>query len=53
MGHHVLLLVGEVAQDGKVAFFNTVDVLLDTQVKDGLNLGPFEYVACHKQDRRG
>ena len=53
LGFHVLLVTGEIERDDKLALFQNADVLLDTQVKDGLNLHPFEFIACHKEDKRG
>ncbi|CAD7971849.1 unnamed protein product, partial [Amoebophrya sp. A120] len=32
----------------KIALYRNANVLLDTQVRDGLNLGPFEFLACHR-----
>lgn len=46
-GHHILLVLGDIEQDEKLALFQAADVLLNTQVRDGLNTGPLEYLACH------
>lgn len=52
-GHHILLILGEIERDDKLALFQAADVLLDTQVRDGLNLCVFEFLACHKEDKSG
>ncbi|CAD7976959.1 unnamed protein product [Amoebophrya sp. A25] len=51
-GEHILLITDEVERDEKLALFRSADVLVDTQVRDGLNLGPFEFLACHQDTRR-
>ena len=48
-----MLVLGEVETDEKYALMQSADVFVDTQVKDGLNIAPFEYLACHHEDRMG
>ena len=36
-----------------LALFRAADVLLDTSVKAGLNLIPFEFIAAHHDDLEG
>ncbi|CAD7955266.1 unnamed protein product [Amoebophrya sp. A25] len=50
-GHHVLLILSEIDRDEKLALLQATDVLLDTQVKDGMNLCPLEFLACRSKER--
>eukprot|EP00922_Rhytidocystis_sp_ex-Travisia-forbesii_P060305 GHVS01089405.1.p1 GENE.GHVS01089405.1~~GHVS01089405.1.p1 ORF type:complete len:1047 (-),score=173.86 GHVS01089405.1:125-3265(-) len=41
------LHVSEIDSIDKLALFYAADCLLDTSIKDGLNLNPFEFICCH------
>ncbi|KAH7648246.1 trehalose-phosphate synthase domain-containing [Cryptosporidium bovis] len=42
----VELKYGPITQEEKYALFLSGDCLFDTSVRDGLNVNPFEYIAC-------
>ena len=46
------MITDEIERDEKLGLFRNADVLVDTQVRDGLNLGPFEFLACHQDTGR-
>ncbi|CEL98035.1 unnamed protein product [Vitrella brassicaformis CCMP3155] len=48
--HHVVFQVKEVTREEKYALFQAADCLLDTSIRDGLNLNPFEYICCRKDE---
>lgn len=45
----VLLEIRSVTPEEKYALFASADCLLDTSVRDGLNLNPFEYICCRRE----
>eukprot|EP01071_Lankesteria_metandrocarpae_P008752 Lankesteria_metandrocarpae@DN5043_c0_g1_i1.p1 len=52
-GNPVLVLnIAEISREKKYAFFLSVNCLLDTSIRDGLNLNPFEYICCRKGKAR-
>lgn len=46
----IYLRLEDVDRSERLALFRAADVLLDTSVKSGLNLMPFEFVAAHHDD---
>ena len=50
---HVVLRFGQVETVDRLALCKAADCLIDTSVKDGLNLMPFDFYTCHNQDRKG
>eukprot|EP00927_Polykrikos_kofoidii_P002632 TRINITY_DN11058_c0_g1_i1.p1 TRINITY_DN11058_c0_g1~~TRINITY_DN11058_c0_g1_i1.p1 ORF type:complete len:1145 (+),score=213.73 TRINITY_DN11058_c0_g1_i1:87-3437(+) len=49
----VVVTVGEMHMDDRVALLKSADILLDTSINDGLNLHPFIYHCAHSEDRDG
>eukprot|EP01069_Polyplicarium_translucidae_P006575 Polyplicarium_translucidae@DN2984_c0_g1_i8.p1 len=47
---HIIFEVKEVTPAEKYGLFTAADCLLDTSIRDGLNLNPFEYICCHRDD---
>ncbi|CAD7966741.1 unnamed protein product [Amoebophrya sp. A120] len=48
-GQHIVLLLSseEMEMEEKFALFQSAHVLINTTVKDGLNVNPLEFLACH------
>lgn len=48
----IYLRMEKVDREARLALFRAADVLLDTCVKAGLNLMPFEFIAAHHDDSK-
>ncbi|KAF4745601.1 Trehalose-6-P synthase/phosphatase complex synthase subunit, partial [Perkinsus olseni] len=46
MGPHVYFYAGDIETEDRLATMAVSDMLLDTSLKDGLNLAPFEYLSA-------
>jgi len=46
----IFLRIEKVSRDDRLALFRAGDVLLDTSVKAGLNLMPFEFISAHHDE---
>ncbi|EEQ98246.1 trehalose-6-phosphate synthase, putative [Perkinsus marinus ATCC 50983] len=46
MGPHVFFYAGDIGTEDRLATMAVSDMLLDTSLKDGLNLAPFEYLSA-------
>ncbi|CBZ50187.1 trehalose-6-phosphate synthase of likely plant origin, related [Neospora caninum Liverpool] len=50
---HIELHIQSVGWEEKWAVFIAGDCFLDTSIRDGLNLNPFEYICCHQDNVTG
>ncbi|EPR58368.1 trehalose-phosphatase [Toxoplasma gondii GT1] len=50
---HIELHIQPVGWEEKWALFTAGDCFLDTSIRDGLNLNPFEFICCHKDNVTG
>ena len=51
MNGAVILVTGEISLQMRLAMYSISEIYLDTQVKDGLNLNAFEFLACKAKMR--
>ncbi|CAE8709214.1 unnamed protein product, partial [Polarella glacialis] len=49
----VTIVVEDAERDKILGVYSATDILLDTSINDGLNLGPFMFYAAHSQDKKG
>lgn len=48
-GHHdIYVRVEDTSREDRLTLWRRANVMIETSLKDGLNLMPFEYVACHE-----
>jgi len=48
----IILRIEKVGRDDRLSLFRAADVMLDTSVKAGLNLMPFEFITAHHDNDR-
>lgn len=47
---HIVLVIKEVEWEERCSLFMAADCLLDSCIRDGLNLNPFEYFCCRSKE---
>jgi len=52
-GYHIFFKVADFENADRYSVLEAADVYLDTSIKDGLNVIPFEYLATHAVDEQG
>lgn len=46
----IFLRIGKIDREERLGLFKAADILLDTSVKNGLNLMPFEFITAHHEE---